>query len=142
MTGWTWEVEATDISGRMIERASRGIYDANQVVLPRGEWLQRYFQRGVNEFEGCYRVKEDVRDRVRFTQLNLFQAAFPFRAGFDVIFCRNVMIYFDRPSQEQLVRLLGSHLAPGGYLFVGPSESLIRVAHGLRYVQPSIYRKE
>jgi chemotaxis protein methyltransferase CheR len=68
-------------------------------------------------------------------------AQFPFRHGFDFIFCRNVMIYFDRPTQESLVAKFAHHLRPGGYLLIGHSESLNGLAHPLRYVQPTIYQR-
>lgn len=139
---WSWEIEATDISTRMLEAAGRGIYELDKVRLPQADWLRRFFQRGHNRFAGYGRVKPEIRKAVQFHHLNLFQARYPFAAPFDVIFCRNVMIYFDRPSQQQLVLKLFQWLRPGGHLFVGPSESLIGISHPLRYVKPSIYRKE
>ena len=139
--GWDWEVAATDISTRMLSKADAGIYEEDQVKLPNPEWLRRYFQRGFNRFSGHYRVKQELREKVRFYPMNLFQARYPFPAGFHVIFCRNVMIYFDRPTQQQLIQRLIEYLAPEGFLMIGPSESLIGIKHALHYVQPSIYQK-
>jgi chemotaxis protein methyltransferase CheR len=138
---FAWQVDASDISTRMLERARRGIYRAERVQLPSPDWLRRYFQRGVGVYAGQYRVKPELRERVSFHHLNLFDV-FPFTSPYDLIFCRNVMIYFDRPTQENLVSRLREQLAPGGYLIVGHSESLIGIRHHLKGIQPSIYRRE
>ncbi len=137
-----WQVDASDISTRMLEHGARGVYRAERVRLPSPEWLPRYFQRGVGEAEGYYRVKKELRDRVAFHHVNLFQNAYPVPHDLDAIFCRNVMIYFDRETQEALVHRLCRQLAPGGHLFVGHSESLIGIRHRLKCVQPSVYRLE
>ena len=139
---WSWKVDATDISSRMLAAAEAGIYEVGQVKLPNPEWLRRYFQRGFNRFAGHFRVKPGLREKVQFHHVNLFQARYPFSPGFQVVFCRNVMIYFDRPTQHQLIQRITEFLAPGGFLFIGPSESLIGIKHTLRYLQPSIYSKE
>ena len=78
---------------------------------------------------------------ILFKRLNLMREGFPFHGLFDAVFCRNVMIYFDKPTQERLVSRYASLLAPGGYLFVGHSESLSGLRHELAYVQPATYRK-
>ena len=136
-----WEIDATDISTHILEAARAGIYDERRVTgMPR-EWLKRHFQRGVGSWEGQYRIKSSLRERVRFQHLNLLQADYPFSQPFEWIFCRNVMIYFDRPTQEVLIRQLTQRLAPGGYLMVGHSESLSGVEHALRGVKPAIYQK-
>jgi chemotaxis protein methyltransferase CheR len=103
--------------------------------------LRRYFQRGVGDYRGHVRVKQELRNRLRWHRLNLFQESYPFRNPFHVIFCRNVMIYFDRPSQEQLIARLTRQLVPGGYLMIGHSESLSGIPHTLQPVRPAIYRK-
>ena len=136
-----WVVEATDISTRALGKAAHGIYESSHVKLPHPEWLRRYFQHGVNAWQGSYRVKAEVRARVNFQHLNLLQLRYPFQRKFHVVFCRNVMIYFDRPTQEQLVAKLTEQLIPGGYLFVGHSESLTGVKHSLKGIKPSIYQK-
>lgn len=136
-----WEIEASDISTRVLELARQGVYEAGRVAGVRQELLHRHFQQGVRDWEGHYRVRESLRRRVRFHQLNLLEARYPFAKQFQVIFCRNVMIYFDRPTQEALVGFLAEKLVPGGHLMVGHSESLSGVKHSLRLVQPSIYVK-
>jgi len=136
-----WQIDASDISQRMLERCRQGIYEEDKVELPVQEWRQRWFQRGIGEREGCLRVKPELRRHVSVHWVNLFQEAFPLPRGLDVIFCRNVMIYFDVDSRTHLVARLTDMLAPGGYLFVGHSESLIGIRHGLVAVWPSVYMK-
>jgi chemotaxis protein methyltransferase CheR len=136
-----WSVVASDISTRMLGRAAEGIYSQERIKLPVADLLRRYFQQGTGRFEGYCRVRPELRDRVNFRHLNLFDASYCFKEKFDVIFCRNVMIYFDRKTQEQLVPRLRTELVPGGYLFVGHSESLIGIDHALKSVRPSIYRR-
>ena len=137
---FTWQVEASDISTRMLKVATQGVYRAERIKLPEPEWLRRYFQRGVGAHEGSCRVKAALRNQVAFHHVNLFGPAYPLRPGLDVIFCRNVMIYFDRATQEHLVSRLTAHLAPGGYLLLGHSESLIGIRHRLATVRPSVFR--
>lgn len=139
--GWNWQLDATDISNRVLAKAELGVYDAERVTLPDHSCLRRYFQRGVRANEGSYRVKNDLKKRIHFQQVNLFQPDYPVESGLDAIFCRNVMIYFDSPTQELLVNRLGEYLKPGGHLFVGHSESLIGVKHSFRGAVPSVYQK-
>jgi len=136
-----WHIDASDISRTMLERCRRGIYPADRVNLPAADLLPRYFQRGFAEREGFYRVKPELRQRTTVQRINLFQQHYAIPRRQDVIFCRNVMIYFDVESREWLVNRLTDYLAPGGYLFVGHSESLIGVRHRLHAVWPSVYRK-
>jgi len=136
-----WHIDASDISRTMLERCRRGIYPADRVNLPAADLLPRYFQRGFAEREGFYRVKPELRLRTTVQRINLFQQHYGIPRGQDAIFCRNVMIYFDVESREWLVNRLADYLAPGGYLFVGHSESLIGVRHRLHAVWPSVYIK-
>jgi chemotaxis protein methyltransferase CheR len=136
-----WQIEGTDISTRVLEIAQRGIYEVDRLSSIPPDVLRRHFQRGTKQWEGNFRVKDEVRQRVHFQHLNLLEGDYPFTRQFDVIFCRNVMIYFDRPTQETLVRLLVEKLVPGGHLLVGHSESLSGVKHTLKLVRPAIYLK-
>jgi len=136
-----WQIEASDISSRVLEVAQRGIYPAERVKLPAPDLLPRYFQKGTGAHDGFYRVKDALRQTVKFHRMNLLQANYPVSPFQHVIFCRNVMIYFDTATQQELVAKLVNHLAPGGYFVVGHSESLLGVKHGLKTVKPGIYRK-
>jgi chemotaxis protein methyltransferase CheR len=138
--GWDWRIRATDISTRALEKAARGIYpDERLADLPQ-DWVRKYFQRGVGGCAGHCRVKSHLQQRISFEQMNLLDTSHD-DGTFEVIFCRNVMIYFDRPTQEQVVARLARALRPGGYLFTGRSESLSGLALPLKCVRPSIYQK-
>jgi len=136
-----WHVEASDISHRMLVEAERGIYplDTRHALPP--ELLRRYCQRGVGDHAGKCRVKAELRKRVRFQRINLFQAEYPVPRDQHVIFCRNVMIYFDPASRATLVHKLTRQLAPGGFLVIGHSESLMGIRHDLESVRQSVFRK-
>ncbi len=138
--GWDWHILATDISTRALEQAAGGIYAEDRLQgLPSG-WLPRYFQRGFGASAGLCRVKARLRQRILFRQENLLAQGNPDRS-FEAIFCRNVMIYFDRPTQERLAGQLSRALVPGGYLFTGRAESLNGLEIPLRCLSPSIYQK-
>lgn len=138
--GWEVKITASDLSTRVLEQARQGIYPENRLGQTPPEFLKRYFQKGVNRQTGFVRVKPQVRQAVEFVRLNLMEP-FSFQEGLDIIFCRNVMIYFDKPTQERLVQKFYQVLHPGGYLFIGHSESLAGVAHSFSYRQPTIYQK-
>ncbi|MEW6658505.1 MAG: protein-glutamate O-methyltransferase CheR [Thermodesulfobacteriota bacterium] len=134
------KIYASDINTQVLNQAQRGIYPLSRVEPLSPEWRRRFFQKGVNQFEGYVRVKPEVKQMVEFFRLNLMEP-FPFKEGFDVIFCRNVMIYFEKSTQTELVRKFHHCLKPGGYLFIGHSESLCNISHQFAYVKPTIYRK-
>ncbi|MGD0278042.1 MAG: protein-glutamate O-methyltransferase [Smithella sp.] len=131
---------ATDISDRMMERARQGLYDGETLRSVPPQLKHKYFMN--TEIAGVrkYRVVPQLQSMVCFAKLNLMEE-WPMRGLFDVIFCRNVMIYFDKPTQENLVRRFWSMLREGGYLLVGHSESLTFLAHDYRYLKPAVYQK-
>lgn len=133
-------VLATDISARVLDRARDARYAELTIrEIPPG--IARTYLAPVSEGGNLtYRVRDDVRALVHFAQLNLM-AAWPMRRQFQVIFCRNVMIYFDRETQQRLVQRFWEALAPGGHLFVGHSESLTSLEHRFHYVRPAVYVK-
>ena len=131
---------ATDISTRMLDLARQATYPAERFSGVPLERLRRYVLRGAGESSGLYRVKPHIRAAVEFARVNLMESLSQF-GPFSVIFCRNVMIYFDKPTQQDLVGRLTDCLEPGGHLFIGHSESLNNVKHSLQYVRPAIYRK-
>lgn len=134
------EILATDISTRVLSVATKGIYEGSKVEKIPPRLRRKYFQRGVHQWEGYFRIKEEVRKKVQFERLNLMEE-FQFREPFHIIFCRNVMIYFDIPTRQLLVQKFSLNTSEGGYLFVGLAESLSGIRHPYRYIQPSIYRK-
>lgn len=133
-------VLGTDISTRALKAAADAIYEAERVEHLPEAWLRRYFLKGNARFAGSYRVRQEYREKVTFRRFNLVTGT-PGSTRLPVIFCRNVAIYFDKPTQAAVARKLASSLLPGGYLFIGHSESLSGMDHGLEYVQPAVYRK-
>ncbi len=130
---------ATDISTRVLEQARRGLYPISRLGgLPPG-LMRRCLLKGVGQYADQCLVKRELRELIRFQQFNLLDDCSSF-GPFQVIFCRNVMIYFDRQTQEAVVNKLASRLCPGGYLLIGHSESLNGVKHPLQYVAPATYR--
>jgi chemotaxis protein methyltransferase CheR len=138
---WPWRIECTDISHRILVKAGAGIYHQDTVGRLAPERIRRFFDRGHGPQAGNFRIKAVLRARVCFQQLNLLEGEPPGSEPFQVIFCRNVMIYFDRQTQTELVQKLTRRLVPGGYLFVGHSESLTGITHSLQSVRPAIYRR-
>ncbi len=131
---------ASDLSTKALATARAGVYRMDRVSgIPRS-LLRKYFERGMHAQEGLARVAPAVRRAIEYRQLNLLEIG-DLGERFDVIFCRNVMIYFDRDVQQRVVRMLERHLAPGGYLFISHSESLNGIAHQLRWVAPAVYRR-
>jgi chemotaxis protein methyltransferase CheR len=137
---WDVKILASDVSGRVLARADEGVYDEERVEpipLPlRNKYLLRTREGG----EKTYVVSNSLRDVVIFRQVNLIHD-WPVRGPLDFVFCRNVMIYFDKPTQGRLVNRFYDLLAPGGILFTGHSESLTGIQHRFRYVRPTIYVK-
>jgi chemotaxis protein methyltransferase CheR len=131
---------ATDISTRVLAIARAGIYPAERFREMPEAWRRAYLLKGVKESEGRFKVKPELARLVEFQGINLIQP-FTHKRLFQVIFCRNVMMYFDKATQQDIVQRLSQCLLPGGYLFVGHSESLTGVKHDLGYVCPAIYRK-
>ena len=105
------------------------------------ETLRKYFEKGMGESAGFARVRKELRSRIEFRKINLLEVP-NLDTRFDVIFCRNVMIYFDRTVQQRVVAALERYLRPGGYLFISHSESLNGINHGLRWIAPAAYQLE
>lgn len=135
-----WEVLASDLSTRVLERAKTGHYAmARANTIPRA-LLTAYCLKGVDSREGTFLIEPKIRSRVQFTQINL-NTTLPQIGEFDVIFLRNVMIYFDQATKRQVVARVLSRLKPGGHLFVGHAESLNGVSDDVKSVVVSVYRK-
>lgn len=131
---------ATDISTKVLTTAANGVYHKSQIQTIPPIVLRKYFQRGRDRWNEHFRLKPFVRNTIQFQRLNLMEP-FPFNNKFQIIFCRNVMIYFDKTVQNKLVNKYYDCLEPGGYLFIGHSESLMGTEHRFKYIQPTIYQK-
>ncbi len=135
---WDTRILATDISLKILSSAQQGVYNISGMQdLPK-EWIDRYFDRKSDEL---YKVKSKLRDEVIFRTFNLMEEIPYKKAPFDLIFCRNVMIYFEMQTKIELVNRFYDVLRPGGYLFIGHAESIPRDTTEYEYIKPAIYRK-
>jgi len=131
---------ATDLSHRVLATAKAGRYAAEAMADVPPRWLQRYWTRRVDGASTQYEASPELRRLVHFAKLNLMEK-WPMQGPFDAILCRNVMIYFDKGTQQRMVERYHALLRPGGHLFVGHSESLTGLTHRFRYVMPAVYVK-
>ncbi len=138
--GWNWHVSGSDISTQVLHSAQTAVYAMDRLKAMPEAWIRKYFDKGIGACAGKCRVKQSLTERVSFRQINLVEP-YDHERPFEIIFCRNVMIYFDRTTQEQLVRRLCQHLTPRGYLFIGGSETLQGLGLPLRCLRPSVYQK-
>ena len=141
LPGGAWEVLGSDISTQVLEKARRGHYllERNQGIPP--ALLAKYCLKGVRAQAGTFLIGPRLRERVRFTQVNLTQPVDPALGDFEVIFLRNVMIYFDQPTKAKVIANLLPRLKSGGHLFIGHSETLSGIDTPLRMLRPTIYQK-
>jgi len=137
---WDIKILATDISTRMLEVAKTGIYDAERVKPIPSKQKQKYLALHRVNGQKMLEVSKPLRDAVIFNYLNLM-SDWPIKGPLDFIFCRNVMIYFDKPTQSCLINRFWDLLDSGGILFTGHSESLTGIEHKFKYIQPTIYMK-
>jgi len=140
LSSWDARVLATDLSTKVLARAKEATYPGQRVKSVPPRQRSRHFHCVQAKPERIYRVIDPARSMVHFARLNLM-GNWPMQGPFDVVFCRNVMIYFDKPTQGKLVNRFCNILSPGGTLFIGHSESLTGIDHPLRYVQPTVYEK-
>jgi len=138
--GWDVKLLATDISTRVLKKARAGVYDMERVKTISPQLRGKYFEPRTRDGDPHLAVSPQLRSMIVFNHLNLMES-WPFKGPFDFIFCRNVMIYFDKETQEKLVERYYQILAPGGILFTGHSESLTGVKHRFGFVKPTIYQK-
>lgn len=139
---WDIKILGTDISTSMLEVAKMGVYDKQRVNPVTPLQRQKYLLHNQKDRQSVFEVSKTLRDIIIFKYLNLMEE-WPINpaGGVDFIFCRNVMIYFDKPTQEHLVNRFWNRLALGGMLFTGHSESLTGIEHKFKYIQPTIYTK-
>lgn len=136
-----WEVIGTDINSDVITQASKGIYPIQRAEKIPQNQLKNFCLKGVGSMEGYFQLSPELRNKVKFQQSNILKPQ-KSMGMFDVIMLRNVLIYFDKASKQQVLNNVLSHLKPDGYLLVGHAESLNGLEHGLINIKPSVYRAE
>ena len=139
--GFFFSIIASDISTGVLEKAVKGIYKEERVGPVPPEFKRKYLTKSKDRGKKLIRIVPELRALVKFRRLNFLDHDFGMRELQDIIFCRNVIIYFDRPTQEKVLMRLCQHLVPGGYLFMGHSETLSSLDLPLVTVGPMVYRK-
>ena len=139
--GWDVRILATDISNRVLEKARRGIYPIAKARELPPDLLYSSMLRGTADRDGEMKVKIEIQQMIDFRRLNLHQESNLGESPFDIIFCRNVLIYFDAASKSRVVAHLSRHLIANGLLFVGHAENLTSISAQLRSLEPTIYTK-
>jgi chemotaxis protein methyltransferase CheR len=136
-----YDIFASDIDTKVLQKASKGIYPLASVEKMDKSLLKKYFQEGKGNASGYVKVKENIRKHVNYHRVNLIE---PFRLPhkFDIVFCRNVMIYFDTPTKQAIVEKFFNVMNPDSVLCIGHSESLNGFKHPFKYIQPATYKKE
>jgi len=138
----TYSILATDVSTRVIQTAYQGIYDIEKIAPVPLELKRTYFLRSKSNPK-LVRVRPEFRKKLQFKRINFMDGNYGLnKADYDIIFCRNVLIYFDKATQEKVILKFCSHLKPGGLLFLGHSESVIGMTLPLRQIRPTVYRYE
>lgn len=137
---FTFSILATDISNKVLREAANGIYDTERVAPVPKEMKHKYLLRSKDPAKHKVRIAPALRNIISFERLN-FMESFQFKNKLDIVFCRNVIIYFDRKTQENVLSKFCGQLKPGGHLFVGHSESLAGMSLPLRQVAPTVYER-
>ena len=132
-------IVATDLDTHVLAKASSGVYTEDRVEKLRPDQLKRFFLKGSGANAGAVRVRQELRNMITFRQLNLLDTSWPVRGPFDAIFCRNVMIYFDKPTQRKVLQKLAPTLRDDGLLFAGHSESFLHSADVFRLRGNTVY---
>lgn len=140
--GFRYFILASDISTEVLATAARAIYPSDMIEPVPVPLRERYVLRSIDPARGLVRMAPEIRAQVRFMRINLMENRYPVDPDLDVIFCRNLLIYFDKPTQEQVVRRLCQYLRPGGYLMLGHSDSINGFVVPLANLGHSIFRRE
>ena len=135
------KILATDLSTKVLARCAEGVYTKEKTAPVPPSKLDKYFEKRSMSKRTCFAVRQEVKNLITFSRLNLSKPPFPMNGPFDAVFCRNVMIYFDNTVRKNLLDEIFRLLKPGGYLFVGHAESLTGILSGFKAVQPSVYCK-
>ena len=136
---WDTELLATDISTSILKKAINGVYTKDQIKPLSEDWKSNYF-KNINDRQ--VKVVDDIKNKITYRKFNLMEPKFPFKKKFQVIFCRNVMIYFDDNTRTQLIKKFYDASERGAYLFIGHSETLNNIKTDYEYVMPAVYRKK
>lgn len=136
-----YRVVASDISTKVLEKAVKGIYDEKTITGIPMNLRKRYLLRSKNQDNPTIRIAPGLRSKVAFKRVNLTDSILEVEPDFDAVFCRNVLIYFDRQTQEQVVRKLLSKLRLGGYLFIGHSESIYHMQLPVKQLRPTVFQR-
>lgn len=140
-SGFDFNILATDISSRALHAASAAIYTTEKAAPIPFTLKKKYLLKSKDDQKKTVRISPELRAKVNFKRLNFLDSTISFAQNFNVIFCRNVLIYFDRPTQEKVILKLSSKLEPGGYLFLGHSESISNMNLPLVQIQPTTFKK-
>ncbi len=137
----SYHIFASDLSTKVLDKAVNAVYDENSIEDIPFDKKKLYFLRSSDRTNPKVRIKPELRSCVSFRRLNLMDSSYDIREMFQVIFCRNVLIYFDKPTQEKIISKLIRHLVPDGFLFLGHSETILSMDLPLVTVAPTVYRK-
>jgi chemotaxis protein methyltransferase CheR len=140
-SGFDFSILATDISTQVLGKAEQAVYETDKIDPIPLELRKKYLLKSRDPSKRIVRIAPEVRQKVTLLRLNLMDAQYAVPKDVHIIFCRNVLIYFDAPTQERVIRQFCEHLAPGGFLFMGHAETLNNLNVPLRYAAPTIYRK-
>lgn len=138
--GWDVKILASDIDTDILRRAEAGIYDSERIEGVPSQLKSKYFLRGTGKQAGLVRVRPELQSLITFRQINLVHGEWPIRTKFDVIFCRNVIIYFDQETQRRLFTRMANFLQDDGYLMIGHSESLLGMSDVFTPLRGTIYQ--
>jgi chemotaxis protein methyltransferase CheR len=138
---FNFKILASDISTRVLEKAGKAIYDMDRIGPISDQMKRKYLLRSKDRNSELVRIVPKLREKIRFQRINFMDSDFGLREPFDIIFCRNVIIYFDRPTQERLLNKFYQKLKPGGWVFMGHSETLSGLDVPLTMVHPTVYKK-
>lgn len=136
---WDKKILATDISDKVLNIAKKGVYQKEQIIPLPEVWKRDYLKKVDSD---NFIFADKIKNEIIYRKFNLMERLFPFKKKFHVIFCRNVMIYFDMNTKNELIHKFYNSMEHGGYLFIGHSESLGGQSTGFKYIMPSVYRKE
>jgi len=136
-----FKILGTDINTSVLDVAEKGVYSDDTISTIQPALLKKYFMRGINNNQGCYKIRPEIMSVCKFRKFNIIKDVLPVEIRFDVIFCRNILIYFKQDMIELIVNRLYRMLNEGGLLFIGHSESLIKIEHKFKNIGSAIYMK-